>query len=112
MVDMVTYDPDKIPGYGDVCGYDVEGDCCEPDICPGDVLLVSREAVADLGAGGYAVIEHPTGKRLCKRVEGYDGTYWSLTNNYGHRFGCMDDFMLGAIVGVVRGGETRALALS
>ena len=110
-MDTAYYDPRALPAYGDVSAYDVAGGCCEPDIREGDTLLTSRAAVADLGAGGYVVAMHPTGAMLCKRVEGYDGVYWTLTNNYGHLFGCMDDFILGAIVGVVRGGDTIALSL-
>ena len=110
-MEFTSYDASRIPEYGDVGAWRNSGNCCAPDIQDGDYILTSKAALADLGAGGYVVAMHPTGQMLCKRVEGYDGVYWSLTNNYGHRFGCMGDLVTGAVVGVVRDGETIPVSM-
>ena len=101
-----------LPAYGDVFAYDVIGDCCEPGLYEGDVVLVSAEALADAHAGAYVVYtDARDGKSHCARVAGHDGAYWRIENNHGMRAGCMPDLVMGAAVGVVRGGETIALSL-
>lgn len=111
-MEFTSYDASRIPEYGDVGAWRNSGNCCAPDIQDGDYILTSKAALADLGAGGYVVALLPqNGERHCCRVLGYDGTYWSLGNNDGFRAGCMADMITGAIVGVVRDGETIPVSM-